>query len=361
MGLDPAAVSPSAPDGRILASGGDGTITIWDAATSLPVRVLRDHLHNRDSVRRLAFSPDGKSLASTILSRQAINLWDPATGHCCGTIEGHTSSITDIAFSPDGVHLASASYDFTVKLWDTTRSQEARSLVAKDCVTTVVFGPDGSYLASAGLDRIVTLWDLANGQSVRTLTGHTAKVQSVAISRDGRRAASGGDDRSVRIWDVATGKEIHVLSGHTDAICEVAFSPDGKILASASSDRTVRLWDVDAGREIRALEGHITPVKAVAFSPDGKTLVSGSYDGFVLFWDVASGRRLRAIKALPTADLIHRSEPGWAVAGLREHRAVDQDVGCCHRRGGPRPQRPCHGHPSTRVLSRQPPTAFRGR
>jgi eukaryotic-like serine/threonine-protein kinase len=317
------------PDGKVLASGArDGTITIWDVASGSPVRVFRDHLHNLDSVKRLAFSPDGKTLASTIFSRQAINLWDPAIGHLLGTIEGHTSSITDIAFSPDGVHLASSSYDFTVKLWDKRRSQEARSLRAKAPVLCAAFGPDGSYLASAGLDRIITLWDLADGQIVRTLMGHTAMVSSVAISRDERRAASGGDDRSVRVWDVATGNAIHVLDGHADAVREVTFSPDGKFLASASNDRTVKLWEVDTGRKVRSLEGHIGAVKAVAFSPDGKSVTSAGTDGFVISWDLPSGRRLRAIKAHDSAIFSMALSPDgrWLASGGAEPSIKIWDV-----------------------------------
>ncbi len=289
------------PDGKILASAAeDGTITIWDVASGSSLRTLRDR-QNREAVRTLAFSPDGKTLASTVHSRQAITLWDVASGHLVRAIQGHTEPITGIAFSPDGMHLASAGGDSTVRLWDLTRSQEPRSLRAKNIIRSVTFSPDGSYLASGGMDRAVTIWDLAAGAAVRTLAGHTAQILSVALSSDGRRAAAAGDDRSVRIWDVATGRTIHVLEGHTDAVRRLAFSPDGKTLASASSDRTIRLWDVDAGREIRVLQGHIRPVNAAAFSRDGQTLASAGADGFVLFWEIASGRQVRAIKAHPQA------------------------------------------------------------
>ncbi len=285
-------------DGRILASGdSDGTITIWDVASGSTIRSFKDHLHNLDPVKRLAFSLDGKTLAASSAVRQAINLWDPDSGQLLGTIAGHTSPIADIAFSPDGRHLASSSFDFTVRIWDATPGQEARSLRAKAPVLTVAFPPDGSYLASAGLDRTITLWDPGNGQVLRTFTGHTGKISSVAISHDGRRAASTGDDRSVRIWDVGTGKVLQILDGHKDAVCKLAFSPDGKSLATASNDRTVKLWDVDTGRVVHSFEGHISAVKAVVFSPDGKSLVSAGMDGFVMIWDRSTGRRLRSIQA----------------------------------------------------------------
>ena len=286
------------PDGRILASGSDdGTITILDVATGSTIHTLKDHVHNLGPVRRLAFSPDGKTLASSILSRQAINLWDPAAGLLLGTILGHDDVITDIAYSPDGTRLASSSIDFTVKLWDPVPSQEPRSFQTKGTVSTVAYGPDGSYLASAGLDRIITLWERSSGQIARELKGHTGRVSTIAISRDGRHLASAGEDMTVRIWNLATGNMIHVLNGHTDPVCRVGFSPDGKLLASASNDRTVRLWEVESGRSIRTLEGHTGSVKTVVFSPDGKTVVSAGMDGFVMIWDVLTGRRQRVIPA----------------------------------------------------------------
>ncbi len=286
-------------DGRILAAAADdGTITIWDVAAGSLLRTMKDR-ENQDAVRVLVFSRDGKTLASSVHSRAAITFWDPDTGHLTGAIRGHTEPITGVDFSPDGKHLASASFDFTVRLWDLSQSQEPRALKAKDTVRSVAFGSDGSYLASAGLDQAVTIWDVAAGRPIRTLAGHTALIASVAISPDGHRAAAAGDDRSVRIWDVATGAPIHALEGHTDAVRRLAFSPDGKILASASNDRTIRLWDVPSGREIRVLRGHIHAVTAAAFSRDGKTLVSGAADGFVIFWEIPSGRQIRAKKAHP--------------------------------------------------------------
>jgi WD40 repeat protein len=285
------------PDGKILASGTEnGTITLRDASAGSLVRILRDH-HNLDPVTGLAFSPDGRIIASISFTGQAVSLWDASTGFLLRILKGHTSVINDIAFSPDGVHIASAYWYMAIRILDATRDQEAQSLPGKEIVRDVAFGPDGSYLAFAGLDRNVTLWDLAAGKAVRTFQGHTQMIFSIAISSDGRRMASAGEDRLIRIWDLATGNEIHVLKGHKDAISRVAFSSDGKTLASASNDRTVKLWEVETGREIRSLNGHIYSVRGVAFSADGKTLASAGDDGFVLLWDLKSGRQLQAIKA----------------------------------------------------------------
>jgi WD40 repeat protein/serine/threonine protein kinase len=305
------------PDGKALAFGtGDGTINVWDVRSGSLVRVLRDH-RNLEPITGLAYSPEGKRLASSSFMGQAINLWGPATGYLLRTIKGYTGVILDTAFSPDGAHIASACLDGKIRIWDTTRDQEARSLETKSAVLDVAFGPDGSFLASAGKDRTITLWDRTSGQVIRTLVGHTATVRCVALGGNGPIAASAGDDRSIRIWDVATGKEIRVLKGHTAPIGDLAFSPDGKTLASASGDRTVKLWETETGREIRTFNGHIDEVNAIAFSHDGKTLASGGNDGFVLLWELATGRQVLAIKAHPDGvpALALSPDGRWLAAG----------------------------------------------
>src|SRR5262249_44838805 len=115
---------------------------------------------------------------------------------------------------------------------------------------------------------------------LRRFTGHTDRVDRVAVSPDGRHALSGswGDqkDRTVRLWDVARAQEVRRLEGHTGAITCVAYSPDGKRALSGSLDRTVRLWDLDGGKELRCLKGHTQSIANVVFSPDGKQAVSAA-------------------------------------------------------------------------------------
>ena len=275
------------PDGRLLASAGsvDQTVRLWDPATGLPLRTLSGHT---DTVVGVAFSPDGKLLASASWDN-TVRLWDPASGQALHTLSGHTNQVISVAFSPDGKLLASTGADNTVRLWDPTTGQALRTLSGHtDPVTCVAFSPDGKLLASGSVDRTTRLWDLATGQTLRTLSGHTGSVYGVAFSSDGKLLASGGVDVTLRLWDPATGQMLRTLDGHMATVDSVAFSPDGTLLASGSADNTVRLWDPTTGQSLSTLSGHTSYVFGIAFSSDGSLLASGGYDNTVRIWGVPS-------------------------------------------------------------------------
>lgn len=294
-------------DGKKLASGsGNETIVLWDVASGKELAALNGH---KEEVTSVAFSPDGKKLASASTD-DTIKLWNVATGKELATLKGHTHVVRSVAFSPDGKTLASGSTDKTIKLWDVATGNELATLRgAPGGVYSVAFSPDGKRLASGGYDggdiyssrddRTVKLWDVAAGTELATLNGHKAAVNSVVFSPDGKMLASASNDKTIKLWDVATGKELATLQGHTGDVCSVAFSPDNMTLASGGRDERIKLWEVVPGRVVPHKElttlavppfGFGDHVHSVAFSPDGKTLASGSFNGIRL-WDVATAKQ----------------------------------------------------------------------
>ncbi|RLG07116.1 MAG: hypothetical protein DRN68_05855, partial [Thaumarchaeota archaeon] len=296
------------PDGKLLASGSaDNTVKLWEVATGRELRTLTGHV---DIVLSVSFSPDGKLLASGSFDN-TVKLWEVATGRELRTLTGHKDRVLSVSFSPDGKLLASGSDDNTIKLWDVTTGKELRTLAGHmDDVESVAFSPDGRLLASGSDDRTVKLWDVKTGEEVRTLRGHWDDVESVAFSPDGRLLASGSRDNTIKLWDAATGKEVRTLRGHWDDVESVAFSPDGRLLASGSDDKTVKLWDAATGKELHTLYGHMDDIEWVVFSPDVRLLASGSWDHMIKLWEIDSGKRvlpwpvgeIRALALSPQGD-----------------------------------------------------------
>ncbi|MDX3539728.1 hypothetical protein PV721_36490 [Streptomyces sp. MB09-01] len=271
------------PDGRTLATGSaDGTARLWDTATGTPRATLRGH---PDEVASVAFSPDGRTLATA--SADGARLWDTATGKARATLHASTGGVFSLAFSPDSSTLATAGGDGITQLWNTASRAVRTTLTGNgSTVFSVAFSPDSSTVATAGADHTGQLWDAETGAPRTTLTGHTGAVNVIAFSPDGRALATGSDDGTMKVWNAATGKARSSLDVANGAVQAVAFSPDGSTLAIGGINRLLRLWDVATGAISGTLIGHTDTVQSVAFSSDGHTLASASDDKTVRLWDL---------------------------------------------------------------------------
>ncbi len=255
-------------------------------------------------VAAVAFSPDGRSLASAAYSPAfqqdpSIKLWDTTTGRELRTLTGHEGWILGLSFSPDGVLLASSGSDGAVMLWDVASGEVVRTMNWLDWTwaDSVAFSPDGRLIASGMANGTTRLWETATGQISRTLgKGDWTWIFGVAFSPDGKLLAAGSWDGNVQLWDLTSDTQVRTFN-HPWQVHEVAFSPDGRLLATASRLGTVKLWDVASGNEA----GSVTldkKVNSVAFSPDGRLLAIGiAADpgvNSVYLWDVAEKRQVAA-------------------------------------------------------------------
>jgi WD40 repeat protein len=283
---------------------GEGDIRFWDQLGS-----TAGTLKSRDSyVRRIAFSSSGQRLAA--LHRdghicvwsvgKSINAQDqkllssfastPPARHFFGRA---------LAISPDGSQVAGA-FQFeqerhgqmtprqAVQVWDAATGKKGREFPgAWGLVTMIAFSPGGTHVAATGWDRPggrVNLWNVNSGQLIQEFeTG--ARDNCLTFSPAGDRLVVGDRPGKIRLFDTNTGQLIHVFEGHSSEIWGLAFSPDGSRLASASADNSINIWYVEHFRQVLSLRGHTAGVYGVPFSPDGHQLASSSFDGTIRIWD----------------------------------------------------------------------------
>ena len=310
------------PDGTSLMTFEDGGVfRQWDLATGRERRRW-DQRQTQAFFSSMAFSPDGKTVATAGLNDRTAYLWDAKQPGEPRRLEGDERSVWDIAFSPDGRMVATAAMDGiprggafagspprpdenpergSVRLWDTATGKEIRRPSVEGChPRCLAFSPDGAILAAAFSDSTIRFYDAHEGKESTRLRVEGAMQGCLAFSPDGHILASGtypnmamgGDSAAIHLWDVIARKEIRQFPAHDMLVTGVAFSPDGKTLASSGSDVAIRLWDVATGREINPSSAHRSGVTRLIVSPADGSIITGGYDCTIRRWDPATGSEL---------------------------------------------------------------------
>jgi WD40 repeat protein len=308
-------------------------ITLWDVSD--PARPRRDRspmILYGTSGDVIAFSPDGRFLATGGTGGSAFELWDmshPAKPVMRASARaGGDYEMSALAFSPDGRTVATATQDHTVSLWDVSDLAHITRLSSRRIggtarVGSAAFSPDGHVLAT-GNDASVMLWDVSRPSRPVLLGSPLAGRSPLAFSARGHLLVTHNRARTNNntfvLWDVTTPARAarigQPLSGNNEA---VAFSPDGRTVATTRFDGTAILWDVTdpaAPKQSGApLASHTGFVVSAAFSPDGQTLATGSQDQTAILWNLAdAGRPAEIGRPVPAMDTVAFLRNGQALA-----------------------------------------------
>ena len=270
-------ISP-APGGQVVALGTENTIQFWNVASAEMLRSIKA----ADTVESLAFSPDGKVLASGLLDG-TVSLSNVATSKELITFKvgkdgfgnyGITEGVRFVVFSPDGKTIASGSQNGMINVWNVATGKLIWKLAYKPSevdhlhdypLYTAAYSPDSKTLVLGWLGKSLRFYNAASGQVIKTLVKEQNHVESLAYSPDGRTLAVGSAYglNTLQLWDVTSGKVTQTLVRNAvkktpdDSVNSLAFSPDGRTLASATFEAATTLWDVTSGKPIWKLTGTV--------------------------------------------------------------------------------------------------------
>jgi WD40 repeat protein/serine/threonine protein kinase len=331
----PNALAFSADGRQLLTAGGNAEFSVWNVAAGTQMRSVAFPEPRGSELRlplpgRVAVSPDFR-LAAQALGGGRIRVVDLTAGKELWTVQAADENVTALAFSPEGKRLASGAgfVESAVRLWDVARGRELARLEGhRTYVRALVFWPNGETLASASGDQTIHLWDvgslnassplagptgpdLARPKSefrhrppplrvtelrpFATLRGHRLEVWSLALCPDNTTLVSGAKDGSVCVWDTTTLPRDQAHVTLPVPVRAWSFHPDGQALLALDEEGHVTRWHGADFQQTRTLLELRTNALAACFSSDGRFLAAVSPEGPTRVWDLERGELLRAV------------------------------------------------------------------
>jgi WD40 repeat protein len=251
---------------------------------------LRHTLRGAGRIRRVAFSPNGKTVLT--IGSDGTRLWDVVTGRSLLPPPGYVRSAIDAVYNADGSAFLTFGVDRAVRVWDVATGGLVTTLSQPSYIYRAAFAPKGNNLAVATADR-VSVWDVkTQKQSLLSLAANKSLMSDVAYSPDGQKIAAVSTDKTVRVWDANDTQKPAVMLTPSDNVRRIVFNSNGTRLLTLNNDKTAQIWDTATGAQVGVpLTGHTGTLYQAAFSPDGKIIVTAGADGTARSWNAATGKQ----------------------------------------------------------------------
>jgi WD40 repeat protein len=313
-------------DGEHLITGStDRTVRLWDVETGQTLRVLRPPGY---SCVIMAASPDGQRLAvmsedirrergKQVVTTSVVYLVAVADGRIERVLKDHTAPITSLAFSPDGKKLASGGHDNTIRIWDVATGRADLVLHKTGHVAGLAFAPDGRHLAQQTFQGQCIIRDLGNPDAmfqVKATRRPVLRNANVAWSADGKTVAACGDD-GLRLYNPDGKLRLHLLQNHETASVGISLD-SSRVLATWNDGQPhATVFDIQSGKEVVVFSPKgTTSMQHGALSPDGTRAATVDGSQAITLWNTADGvvvKRFGATSWLVRPD----SQAGWSADG----------------------------------------------
>lgn len=313
---------------KIATAFGDGSVIVYDVESGTELHRMPE---KRQTELAHVFSAEAEYVAGVRDGR--VRVWDVQTGAEKFEVAGHVGKVEAVAFSPDGKTLASAGRGGSVFLTDLGSGRRIRDLNSHEAgITSLAFNADGSRIVTGSQDRTARIYDVSNGDEILVIRGHEQGIVDVSFHPDGNQVATASNDGTVRTWTInrqltvstevqetlqgashmghRIGLEARVFYGQPGMVYDVRVSPDRRFVATTATgstlgDNQICVWSLaDSSRYAGfAVSGGL--LHTLEFSADSRYLVVASggagdvvQPGSVIIWDLKTKEKVRAIEGV---------------------------------------------------------------
>jgi WD40 repeat protein len=293
------------PDGKHVASVADNRGMLWNALSGKPVARVPPPKSRPGVGPGVAFTPDSRLL---LVAGHSTNVfvWDVEkseggihAGDDDWVGQGHPyGTCTAFALSADGTHAVcgvarqvSDSHKRwpEVVLWHADKGGRRLTLFnTRPGPLALAFSPNGGALAVSKSGPELFLWDVFRERKLTLAFSPPSVCETLCYSPDGKSLLAGTSKHGILFFDPATGEVQRKLPGHKGGTRSLSFSPDGTLLLTGGADKMVRLWDLSSGQQKAEWGWQVGNVNSVMFGPDSKSAACGTQKGIVVVWDFDS-------------------------------------------------------------------------